>query len=288
MSRTRKYCFTINNYTEEDVSVFDDEKFQSQITYFIIGKEVGEKGTPHIQGFIIFKNTKTFNQFKKWIPRCHVEPCKGSIQSNYDYCSKDGDFLEFGIRPEEEPGKRNDLIAIKEAVLRGAAPSEIVVEHVSNYQQLRYMEGLMKYVKMPYDTVKDVYWLHGPTGSGKTREAMDMAQEIGKDVWISGRNLKWWDGYMGQETVIIDEFRADFCTFHELLRILDRYAYRVEFKGGSTWLMAKTIIITSNVSPTQMFKHRVPEDIGQLLRRIKCVKHIGPPETIEPEFSEDD
>jgi len=94
-------------------------------------------------------------------------------------------------------------------------------------------------------------------------------------VWLEFPRLhwttnKWWEGYDAHENVIIDDMRGDFCKFHELLRMLDRYAYRIETKGGSRQFRAKTIIITSCYSPTEMFDTR--EDIQQLLRRIDEIK----------------
>ena len=84
------------------------------------------------------------------------------------------------------------------------------------------------------------------------------------------RDLKFWDGYYGQKYVIIDDFRKDFCTFHELLRILDRYPYRVHIKGSSLYLEATTIIITSCFGPEEVYETR--EDLQQLMRRIDKIQ----------------
>ena len=53
--RSRNYCFTINNYSTEDL-----EHLACNVSdicnYLICGFEVGEKGTPHIQGYCNLKN----------------------------------------------------------------------------------------------------------------------------------------------------------------------------------------------------------------------------------------
>jgi len=65
--RSRNWCFTLNNYTEDEEQSFVDLEGHKQIRYFIVGKEVGEEEhTPHLQGFIIFHNQKTFNQVVKF------------------------------------------------------------------------------------------------------------------------------------------------------------------------------------------------------------------------------
>lgn len=74
MSKSRAYCFTLNNYTEEEyLSVTSLES-----KYLVVGKEKGESGTPHLQGFIYFENPRGFNSVKKSIPRAHLEISKGT------------------------------------------------------------------------------------------------------------------------------------------------------------------------------------------------------------------
>jgi len=41
----KHWCFTINNYTAEEAT-----PDTSQFFYLVIGKEVGENNTPHLQG----------------------------------------------------------------------------------------------------------------------------------------------------------------------------------------------------------------------------------------------
>lgn len=42
-----------------------------------------------------------------------------------------------------------------------------------------------------------VWWVWGATGTGKTRFAVQFAEEHQYQYWISGENLKWFDGYAG-------------------------------------------------------------------------------------------
>ena len=82
---------------------------------------------------------------------------------------------------------------------------------------------------------------------------------------------KWWEGYDAHETVIINDYRKDFCKFSELLNLLDRYPYRIECKGSSRQMLAKTIVITTPKSPEETWKNRTDEDLTQLMRRIDKV-----------------
>lgn len=107
-----RWCFTLNNYTEDEYNavnaVLSDE---GSVTYGIVGKEVGENGTPHLQGFVIFKRTHRFGRVRNKLgPRCHIEAARGSTDQNRTYCSKDGSFVEFGNPPIQ--GKRSDLESV--------------------------------------------------------------------------------------------------------------------------------------------------------------------------------
>lgn len=108
---------------------------------------------------------------------------------------------------------------------------------------------------------------------------MDFAESNALPIWISGVNLRWFCGYAGHELALIDDFRCDFCTFHFLLRLLDRYPVRVERKGGSCWFTPSHIFITAPHSPSVTFAHRSDEeDLRQLLRRITYIKDFDDPQ----------
>lgn len=263
---SKYWCFTINNWTEEE-----KEKISglTSATYCVMGLEEGKEGTKHIQGYIEFSMKKKMPTVKKLMPRAHLELRRGSAEQASQYCKKDGKFVELGEISKDERGKRTDLQVVKETILSGKGMKEIV-EVTSSYQAIKYAETLLKYVETKRTWKPRVMWFYGPTGCGKTRRAM----EESKDPYVSGKNLKWWEGYDAHADVIIDDFRKDFCTFHELLRILDRYEYRIEVKGGSRQLLAKNIWITSCFPPDKVYDTR--EDIGQLLRRIDLIENLDP------------
>lgn len=83
-----KWCFTLNNYTDEELSAISSI-VPTYCSKAIIGKEIGESGTPHLQGWVRFKTKK---RPKSVFPldRIHWEKCRGSDQENVDYCSKEG------------------------------------------------------------------------------------------------------------------------------------------------------------------------------------------------------
>ncbi len=99
--RTNRICFTINNYTEADVDTLFDNVLRSEekVGFFVCGDEVGEKGTPHLQGYLRYKGSERFG-IKHWKQvignRAHIEPARGSDSDNEKYCKKEGKFAELG------------------------------------------------------------------------------------------------------------------------------------------------------------------------------------------------
>lgn len=102
--RSSRWVFTINNYDQED----ELRLSELDAKYVIYGREIGESGTKHLQGFCIFRNAKRFNGVRDLIGRrAHCEPARGTSKQAADYCKKDGDYCEYGEAPTQQ-GKRND------------------------------------------------------------------------------------------------------------------------------------------------------------------------------------
>jgi len=274
MSRARGWCFTLNNPSEKEGVEMSPQNYidvyqnMPNVAYIVVGDEVAKTGTPHHQGYVYFKNPVRFDTVKEYLPKgCHIEQARGTSKQASVYCKKEKILFEYGECPSQ--GKRNDISVVKGMVNSGAKMAEII-DAVDSYQAIKCAELILKYKEMERSWVPLVYWFWGPTGTGKTRTAFEMCE----DPWVSGRDLKWWNGYDAHEDVILDDFRGDFCTFHELLRILDRYPYRVETKGGSRSLLAKRIIITSAMPP-EICYYGVNERIDQLLRRITEIREFS-------------
>lgn len=89
--RARNWCFTHNNYTQEDILVV--KAWATTLAGFMgvmFEEEAGEaKATPHLQGFVCFSTMKSGKQMNEIGPRTHWSVMKGSIESNKTYCSKD-------------------------------------------------------------------------------------------------------------------------------------------------------------------------------------------------------
>ena len=96
-ARGKAWLFTLNNWTEDEFATASAFLSGPTVDYGIIGKEVGESGTPHLQGYCLFRTRARFEQLEKLGGRAHIERARGSPLSNKEYCSKEGDYIEFEI-----------------------------------------------------------------------------------------------------------------------------------------------------------------------------------------------
>ena len=90
-SQSKRWCFTFNNYSDDDLEQMEQTFNQMSINY-IIGKEVGDQGTPHLQGYIECPTKMRWSQFKL-SDKIHWEKCKGDRAANVKYCSKEGNYV---------------------------------------------------------------------------------------------------------------------------------------------------------------------------------------------------
>jgi len=113
--RTNRICFTLNNYSEEECLSLTTllNSVLPNLSYGIIGKEVGQSGTPHLQGYIRLKPSYllatggTISKWKSLFPglhRAHLEPAFGSDLDSEKYCSKDGNIIFQHGTPDKTKG----------------------------------------------------------------------------------------------------------------------------------------------------------------------------------------
>jgi len=110
-SRAKRWVFTLNNYTEEELLAL--HHIDGHVDYLVFAKEVGENGTPHLQGYVCFPDQKRLNAVKEILGnRCHVEVSRGTPDQASKYCKKPttlaSDIYEYGTLPGPQ-GRRTDL-----------------------------------------------------------------------------------------------------------------------------------------------------------------------------------
>lgn len=273
----KAYCFTLNNYSSEDVCRIRGVA-QTLSSYAIFGREVGEQGTPHLQGYIRFARPYRFATVKdRYLSGCHVSVARGSARQNREYCSKSGDFEEFGELTDtsSERASRDELAVAFGTDARDGRRGIVrfAEEHPGTYAfsghtLLRNFWSLQEPQPRPSCSCK---WYYGRPGVGKSRRA----HEELPGAYIKEPRTKWWNGYLGELEVIIDDFGPGGIDMNHLLRWFDKYKCYVENKGGMLPLCAVTFIVTSNFHPVDVYKDK--EDVPHpqsdaLVRRLEIIE----------------
>ncbi|UNY50610.1 replication associated protein [Chifec virus UA15_2320] len=273
MQRSRAWCWTKNNYTEDDVSKC--REIGRRARYAILGRETAPTtGTRHLQCYAYFANARTFESIRTALPTgSHVEAARGTPTQNKDYCSKSSQFEEFGILPSQ--GHRSDLheaihmLLDERRSLREVAREKPAV-YVHAYRGLENLRNLLVPIE-PRNLRTDVYVLVGPTRTGKTRLAAAFGKTFG-EVYFKNRS-NWWHQYRQQPVVVLDDYYG-WLAWDELLKICDRYPYKVETKGSHEEFTSEIVIITSNRHPTEWYKFNGYDPSPFLSDRINCVVHF--------------
>lgn len=237
-SRSRQWCCTINNYTDSDLTQLTQLTQQSR--FWIIGKEVSESGTPHLQCYFQFKNAKRFRTLKDISPRAHWEKAKGDIQQNYKYCSKDGDFTT-NIKPK---------ITIDDLI------SEVLSEY-KNVTWKKWQQDVLDILDTKPDG-RTIIWIHEPTGNvGKSFLSRYLACEAstvissGKATDVFNQVKTIVDSGIRPKTVICDIPRVakDYVSYQALENLSNGYLYSGKYEGGKIVFPYLHIICFANQLP---------------------------------------
>lgn len=144
MSKNLDNCvFTINNWTSADIARIQYQYAEGLIKYYVYGEEVGEKGTPHLQGYIEFSKKIKFNTVRaKILPRAHIEPRRGTQEQAIVYCKKDGIVTEVGTKSAQ--GSRTDIDTLKQYIEEGHDLEEVMSEFPEFY--LKYHSAITSWI----------------------------------------------------------------------------------------------------------------------------------------------
>lgn len=253
--------------------------------YCVFQFECAPNSTPHVQGYIEFKNSVRPTALLKVIKGAHVEQRKGPAFAAAAYCRKTDTQLsgpyERGIPPTEVgSGARTDLSHAAALALAGASNRQLAQDSASTY--VRYGRGLERvafFANMDKPRpVPLVILIVSKPGSGKTRFVHDLYSDNPSDLYLcparaSDTSPVWFDGYDGQSALLFDDFDGGM-PFPLLLMLLDRYRMMLPVKGGFVPLYGgRFIFITSMMHPAQWYGifHHVPSRFAALSRRVHLV-----------------
>lgn len=221
----------------------------------VVCEEKHEDGSPHLHafakfdpGFKVNDAPRIFNLLDK---TGSYEPAR-SWKACQEYVQKDGNFITHNIDIESAQNKK----AKRNREMLERPISELVDSGVISLLQAPQL----KKAKLVYEECKNNQfevdpsqqrgvWIYGPPGVGKSYKV----RSENEDLYIKSQN-KWWDGYTGQKSVLIDDFdRQGECLSHYIKIWSDVYKSTGEVKGGVVNLNYNKLYITSNYSIDEIF-----------------------------------
>lgn len=273
MTRARGFCFTLNNpdqhnFGDPDKLLHRAKKYGCSFIKFAL--EIGEEGTPHYQGFLYYNNQRVMTRVAKKLfkGKAHLEIMRGNDFQNEQYISKDpieGPY-EWGTKPSQ--GTRSDWTEVHNSIKKGASWLEIADTNAQlAYTCKRSIDESIAIHTKATTGERNVIWLWGDTGTGKTRTAYDAGATS-----MEWSNATWRDYTAGTKTVVWDEFdKWTNVPWANILKLLDRYPVNVQMRYNNQAWTAETIYITStdqpqNVVPTHLWT--------QVQRRLKTISHL--------------
>jgi len=247
ISPAKRWCFTLNNYTSNDIDAF---KFHSsKYKKCIIGEEVGESGTPHLQGYIYF-NTKLrpLSLFKDL--GAHFEKARGSCLDNFKYCSKEGKVcFSCGFpKPLKPLACDNNLY-----------PWQMPLDKLAETD--------------PND--REIIWVCGSDGNeGKTTFCKYLHRRYGA-ICLGGKSADMKNGiieYIKEngnppDFIVINlprSFNSDYLSYTGLEEVKDMFFYSGKYEGG---------MVDGNSPHLWIFSNEMP-DIDKCSRDRWSLYHI--------------
>lgn len=260
----KAWCWTLHNYSDKDMENIQGWEYVHFLCY---GREICPlTGGNHLQGYVEWTSERSFSVIKKIDPRIRWCKADGTGEQNLKYCSKDGLLWTNGAKPKHQ-GSRTDLNIIKDEISAGVSELEIAENHFETW--VRNHKAFEKFRLLKANERREppkVFWLWGTTGCGKTRTATTSC-----DTCYIKDGTKWWDMYENQEAIVIDDFDGAW-PYRDLLRLLDRYPYRGQVKGGYVNINSPMIFITCEHPPSHFWNGN---ELSQVERRISEIKHLS-------------
>lgn len=279
--QTRRWCFT--SFEASPQYKLDN------VEYLVVQCEIcPTTNKEHYQGYLVTKKKTTLNVVKEILDdqKCHLEIANGKHDQCIAYCTKiltrkpNTIPYEYGNRNCIQSGKRTDLEEIVKLIKENdKIEMTYLIETfpgtvARNEKWIR--STAQKYKKRIIDpdigrkTMTECEIIYGKTGSGKST----YVKEIKDCYWKNPMN-NWWDGYTGQENVVIDDWTNDpkkGIQAVDLLHLVNHTPLSLEIKGGFTEFLAKKIWITTNLEPEEILKGLSEEHNNALKRRLKFTK----------------
>ena len=241
---SKTWMITLNNPTEEEKRSMKAFECNRRV----IGEEVGEQGTPHLQCVYVFKKAMTFKGLKKLMPRANLQKCK-SLTHAWNYCIKEGNF---DIVDNRTQGKRNDLEQFAEKIKAGQTDKELATAHPVAYMKFHKGKDALRAAlntKPPRTEMTSCVYVWGPSGYGKSTVVKN-EEGITPESFIE-YDGKYWSDYHGTDAVVLDDIDLHDIKRSMFLKMINHVPWKVRVLGAYKEWTTQLVVIIANTPPNE-------------------------------------
>lgn len=283
-TRHRRWILTVPAEGEKGVS--RDELQQALAPYesFLGQLEQGEGGSSyrHWQLVLVHSEPIRFSTLKKKLPTAHVEPVR-DLRASLAYVQKEDTRVEGekplvkgSISPGPGQGHRSDLDALRTRILQGQETADdLILSDASAWRHSRLVGDLVgardrhrQEGKLRNVQVRVVF---GDTGTGKTSAVLTGLQALGSVCRVTHWGTGTFDGYDGQDSLVLDEFAGQ-PPLEELLTWLDRYPVALPARYRARQAAFVRVVLCANAPPWTWYEFAPKAQRAALARRLHLVE----------------
>lgn len=283
----RRWAVTVFEGSGTELDKVLENAWKSKKFAFVIGqKEVcPETKRVHVQAYVRCNNPMRMESVKRAFgdgvePHCEMAWAKEA--QNIAYVTKEEGRLagpwEFGERSRQ--GRRVDLEGLWKKAKEGVRFENAIDQYSFAGQYMKCYDRLAL-THRPGEVWQETILVYGEPGCGKTKFVRDNTLGQGRPLYqpMLGCGHKWYDGYYGQEDVLLDDFDGarDHMRLYVALVLLDRYEVMVQVKGGCVWFNPKRKWVTTMTNPLLWWRFDDRESAKYaLIRRFNWVVRFVP------------
>lgn len=275
----KRVAFTHNNYTQE---IFDKyaNYIEKNCVFGVLGKETGESGTPHIQGYFNLKTPRQFSTLKKAFPTAHLEKAIADDSTNLAYCTK-ADTTAYKFGEPQTQGKRNDLSALEEIkaeIRSGVTKFQLMDQYSKAYSKHQrfiesyiqefanakmdkevienfrpWQQSLINTLQQPADD-RHIIWVYDPDGGiGKTRLSRWLCDNMDAFYTNGGRSIDITYSYNHQPIVIFDFVREseNFISYATIEQLKNGILSSNKYQSCLKRFKSPHVVVFANFEPSE-------------------------------------
>lgn len=280
LKRCRNFVFTLN-FGDDTTKEFAADYAQRLIDRWLNDKDnnsarikrcafqVERAARVHLQGCIGLHRDSSFDIVRNLFGGDYIPWIQQSrdFSAAWEYSTKAdtrvaGPYIK-GSKPAQ--GKRTDLLDFVEAAKGDYSEGKMTLKDMQDdfipieARYMKYFDRVITRHTPDRNFKTRCVFIRGPPGVGKSYTARKESTNVYGCVPYAlplkefASTQQWWDGYVGQATVLIDEAYPKCMSVQSFNSLIDEGPHQVQVKGAMVKFTSKCVFVTSNYQLAEIF-----------------------------------